>query len=442
VVSTYWFYFLMKLIICISIDQLDKAEAPIIPETYIYLLALQSLTALSNGFSTSVLPVYNSIIVAESENGVPPAPPALNIGSLPESTAPSGAGILRTTHAMLEAGWPALLAAHTFLISTNLSAPLFQDVLGAIGAIAQTCGVLGLSMPRDAFLGALSKLAIPAKVVSSLDAHPGNEVATPRSSVFADFSASLAGAGAVSTTPGLGERNLACLKLFIACAMHLAGSLGASWYTVLEALQNADYVLQHRALRPGAPPRKGSITAGGGGQIVEQTAVTLQQLEAEADVVLGAIQRLFESSKGFDDTAFHYFVQALARLSAEMVAMQAGGAGIAAIAEEPEDDASYASPASTMHPENVFQRRRVSGMHISKTQVRFTSINSRWRTDLPLAFWRLWYHQDFARCSAQPSSPSLSLARRCLGSYHLSPPGYSAQPDCARFNPKPSCRHA
>ncbi|EJD40839.1 hypothetical protein AURDEDRAFT_115706 [Auricularia subglabra TFB-10046 SS5] len=338
------------------IDQLDKAEAPPIPETYIYLLALQSLTALSTGFSSSVLPLYSSILSTESTQGIPPAPPALNINALPESTSPSGAGTLRTTHAMLEAGWPALLAAHSFLIGTNLSAPLFQEVLGAFGALAQTCGVLGLTTPRDAFLGSLAKLAIPSKVVSSVDAQ-GADVMTPRSGMFADISSTLAPAPG---PPGLGDRNMACLKLLVACAVYLAGSLGSSWFSVLEALQNADYVLHSRMPRT-ATTRKVTPTGAGVDQDVSAP-------EADIDAVMAAIQRLFESSKNLEDDAFRDFVQALCQLSSEMVGMQAANASLASsmIAEEGEEDHATFSPQSGLSPGGA-HRRRVSGIHLSRT---------------------------------------------------------------------------
>ena len=44
------------------IDQLDKADPPAIPETYIFLLALQCLAALADGFSTFTLTTYSSIL--------------------------------------------------------------------------------------------------------------------------------------------------------------------------------------------------------------------------------------------------------------------------------------------------------------------------------------------------------------------------------------------
>jgi len=41
---------------------------------------------------------------------------------------------------------------------------------------------------------------------------------------------------------GLSPWTLACLRALVSAAMFLAGTLGPSWFGVLEALQNADYV--------------------------------------------------------------------------------------------------------------------------------------------------------------------------------------------------------
>ena len=49
-----------------SIDQLDKADAPPIPEAYIYLLALQCLVSISEGFAAQTLPLFNTIVVQRS----------------------------------------------------------------------------------------------------------------------------------------------------------------------------------------------------------------------------------------------------------------------------------------------------------------------------------------------------------------------------------------
>ncbi len=61
---------------------------------------------------------------------------------------------------MLNAGWPAILAALSFL-TTNLSDPNFGDVLSAL-----------LMLTRDAFLTVLVKTALPPRVVAALDELP------------------------------------------------------------------------------------------------------------------------------------------------------------------------------------------------------------------------------------------------------------------------------
>ncbi|KAH9961800.1 hypothetical protein BC827DRAFT_1201948 [Russula dissimulans] len=72
---------------------------------------------------------------------------------------------------MLNAGWPTLLAALSFFLTTNLSDPLFGDVLRALQALARAAGCLALPTPRDAFLTALAKAALPPRVVTALDEH-------------------------------------------------------------------------------------------------------------------------------------------------------------------------------------------------------------------------------------------------------------------------------
>ena len=104
------------------------------------------------------------------------APAALTISSLPPEEATTKQ--LRTVYDMVESGWPPLLAALSFVISTNLSDELFVDVLLSFQAMTNVAGMLGLTTPRDAFFASLAKIAIPARVVSSLDTYV--EPPTPR----------------------------------------------------------------------------------------------------------------------------------------------------------------------------------------------------------------------------------------------------------------------
>jgi len=390
-----------------SIDQLDKTDAPPIPEAYIYLLGVQCLVSLCDGLAGYAIPLYNTLAVQKRPAGSPEpvrAPGPLDPSTLPESE-PARVG-LQTVRAMLNAGWPALLAALSFLLTTNLSDPLFGDVLGALQALARTAGCLALPTPRDAFLTALAKAALPPRVVAALD-EPPQAQQTPRSPVSLEgLTLGLAGSGGGSGSgsgAGLSPRNLACLRALVAAAMFLAGTLGSSWFAVLEALQNADYVLTTRGtalpssatLGPntgatsGTPTKRGGTIveglAGGGQQQLQQQQQSRQQAvhplltDLDPESVQAAIQRLFDASVILEDSAFHDFVGALCKLSLEMVSMQSGTdvGTITAAGEgtlDAEDDtipSASTSATSLVTPRTeLFSRRRVSGIHIPRTLVR------------------------------------------------------------------------
>ena len=137
---------------------------------------------------------------------------------------------------------PHLLASLSFLLAINPTFPshLYGDVLGALQALARTAGCLALPNPRDAFLTALAKAALPPRVVSALDELPQAQQ-TPCSPVLLEgLTLGLTGSGAGSGSgsgAGLSPRNLPCLRVLVAAARFLAGTLGVSWFAVLEALQ-------------------------------------------------------------------------------------------------------------------------------------------------------------------------------------------------------------
>ncbi|KZS95343.1 hypothetical protein SISNIDRAFT_452743 [Sistotremastrum niveocremeum HHB9708] len=373
------------------IDQLDKSDAPPIPETYIYLLGLQCLCLLSDGFAGYVLPVYNTLsrtrpsssnpTLSQGPQGpqssLPPsspgpfsaspgplrAPPALDLSKLPPS--PQTTSLL-TIHAMLSQGWPPLLASLSFYISTSLSTPLFGDTLSAFQNLIMVSGALGggLDVARDAFLGVLGKGGVPGRVVGALDSYSSpyssQEPATPRTGldglglgfVTGSGGSNNSGAGGGGGGPGLSQRNMACLKVLISCAVFLGGSLGEAWFGVLEIVQNASYVLSLKssASNP-AGKRHASIpsTAGGGSGGTRSVSSTLPTSsstqspgqgtpgsggpggaeethpilqDTDPTSLLDQIRRLIESTKNLDDEAFRAFVESCCRLSLEMIGMQ------------------------------------------------------------------------------------------------------------------------
>ncbi|KAF9010067.1 hypothetical protein BDQ17DRAFT_1273776 [Cyathus striatus] len=359
------------------IDQLDKAEAPPIPEPYIYLLAVQSLVSLCDGLFAFAMPLYTTIIrrpppsSSSGPSSPPPvrAPPALDLSTLPQDE-PSTKH-LQIVRSIIETGWPALLAALSFVLATNLSDELFVDVLGAYQGLINTSGILGLATTRDALFFGLSKFAVPTRVVSSLDSYmPHLEPPpTPRSVSVSALSADFGLGIGEKQMPGLSERNMSCLKVFLASALFLAGSLGRSWFQVLEVLQNADYVLtgkgmgvqQSASARRVTSPATSTGTSARSGQTqattgFSQGAVQRHPLLTDLDpeIMQASIQRLFDASKNLEDSAFKDFVDALCKLSSEMVGMQAG---IDVSADESVEDVPLSPKA----------RRRVSGIHIPRT---------------------------------------------------------------------------
>jgi hypothetical protein len=395
---------------------------------------VQCLVSLSDGLAGYTFPLYNTLVVQKPPAGSTEpvrAPGPLDPMTLPE-TEPARAG-LQTVRAMLNAGWPALLAALSFLLTTNLSDTIFGDVLGALQTLARAAGYLALPTPRDAFLTALAKAALPPRVVAALD-EPQPPSSASRSPVSLEgLTLGLAGGGGGGATPqppGLSPRNLACLRALVAAALFLAGTLGSSWFAVLESLQNADYVLTTRGTTsPGPAPPGTGVVAGtpskrGGTQIEgqeqqqqrHQAAAHPLLADVDSESVQVAIQRLFDASVMLEDSAFRDFVGALCKLSLEMVSMQSGvdvsaGAGTGEGALDVEEDnipSASTSATSLVTPRTErYSRRRVSGIHIPRTLVRYVHLPLSTpikRTDRT-AVRRLWHCSPGGRrCAQYPTS--------------------------------------
>ncbi|KAI0795954.1 hypothetical protein C8Q75DRAFT_791099 [Abortiporus biennis] len=382
------------------IDQLDKADSPSIPEPYIYLLGVQCLVSLCEGFATFVGPLYNSIMVQRPRAAGEPvirAPPALDLAALPATE--NSTKQLKTVHDMVESGWPALLASLSFLITTHLSDELFVDVLASYQAMTNVCGMLNLITPRDAFFTSLSRFAIPSRVVSALE----NYVEPPTPRTPSTLSENLGFTGP-SQPPGLSDRNMACLKVLITSSLFLAGGLGESWFGILEALQNADYVLTTKGSKISSSTsmsKRNTLGPGsaGGGMISRAVSMGSQSsapasaksptpqsaqstgkeqpsqssrhpmlADLDVDTLQVNIQRLFDASKNLDDSAFHDFVEALCKLSAVMVGMQTEAHEDVTVEGEGGDEVT--SPTGMLSPSSIpdpAHRRRVSGIHLPKT---------------------------------------------------------------------------
>ncbi|KAF9530793.1 hypothetical protein CPB83DRAFT_850328 [Crepidotus variabilis] len=376
------------------IDQLDKADAPPIPESYVYLLAVQSIVSLCEGFASFSGPIYSNLVIQRPRAAGDPAikaPPALDLNTLPAEEPQTLH--LRIVQSIISQAWPALLAALSFIIATNLSDDLFVEVLASYQALTNVSGMLNLATPRDAFFNSLSKFAVPTPVVSSMEQWAENPpLQTPRSATVA-LTEGLGLSGPFQP-PGLSERNMACLKVFLGCALFLAGSLGESWYAVLESLQNADGVLTLMLKTGGIGGGKKGLFAGVGvgtpssGSAPSSRAPSLSVSQSQSNSLATtstqnqkhpllsdldvetmqlAIQRLFDSSKNLEDNAFREFVNALCKLSGEMVGMQASEQVVPVNVFDSEDGGNgLLSVSSNRSQDSMVHRRRISGIFIPK----------------------------------------------------------------------------
>lgn len=320
------------------IEQHDKAEAPMVPETYIYLLALQSLDA-----------VAESIYVAAGQSNEPQI----------------------EVRGMAESAWPALLAALSYGIGTNLSDGLFAEVLSALQDFTVACGLLGLDTPRNAFLSTLGKYAVPPPAVSAMQAFMDAPSAPRNNSVISVDNLGLGalGVGAAPTPPSLSERNLACLRSTVLTARILSSSLGDAWHDVLETLQNANFMLG--AKRPSAATRKSTFASPQLGSSPMKSRTPSESTSGEnrpevfddldAESIQNAINILFDGSRDLDDEAFTTFVSALCRLSSEMIGMENYFSPVG----DGHDSSHSPSPSVLMSPGEG--KRRTSGLNISNS---------------------------------------------------------------------------
>ncbi|RUP49611.1 guanine nucleotide exchange factor in Golgi transport N-terminal-domain-containing protein, partial [Jimgerdemannia flammicorona] len=240
------------------IDQLDKADSPPIPETYIYYLSLICLNSIAEGLAGFVLPIFSAVSKQTSTTAstASPSPSTSTPTSTDATSAPTSSSsstsntntinpgqeshphhkdIILVTD-MANIAWPGLLAALSFFFSANLDEELFHGVMRAYQNFTNVCGVLKLTIPRDAFLTSLCKAAVPVIPIFS----------SPTDKIFTGSSTSLsltAAAADSSASINLSDKNLYCLRVLLNVTMFLGGVLGDSWYLVLETLQQADHLL-------------------------------------------------------------------------------------------------------------------------------------------------------------------------------------------------------
>ncbi|KAF8475693.1 hypothetical protein BDZ91DRAFT_673608 [Kalaharituber pfeilii] len=356
--STQW-----SLIRVPCIDQLDKTDPPSTPESYIYCLTLTCINSFSEGLAKFILPLSmpsdgargSKRRVHRKGSGALPKNTGDGDGNTSESPArtpsPSKRSVQKRTvsrrpyipgnpltleshplyseiqisAAIVEACWPALLAACSTFLYAALDSELYHALVRSFQKFAHVAGLLRLVTPRDAFLTTLGKAAVPSNVLSA------NIVATPTqtshesSSMFSNAKGLLSVdtltastdrnlSTSADTQPAtLNSRNLLCLRALVNLGIALGPTLESSWTIILETLQQADFIIFNSTRRAG---RQASATPVQRSDAQKQNDANLMaNVGPELAALEAAAAKMFESTRDFPDEAFVSILSVLCKLT-------------------------------------------------------------------------------------------------------------------------------
>lgn len=322
-------------------DQLDKAEPPSIPETYVYSLVLESLNGLSENLAKVVLP-----LTVQHENSRPKKPHTQDgeddedVDSEPTADAPPPSQASKTRRkrsqsyraravplnplsseknppsirvkaiaGLVEECWPALLATYSTFLYAALDESYYRALIRSYQRFVQVAGLLRLTTARDALLTTLSKSAVPPNMVNA--SLSGALSPTTESQSIYQNARGLLSVDSFSSQspanekmrrvsgepvkPALTTRNLLCLRALLNVAIAIGPTLGSSFTIIFEALQQAGVVLNSM----GPQQRDSKSTSRTGSEVAAVEAAAL---------------RLFESTADYPNDAFHYVLTTLSKL--------------------------------------------------------------------------------------------------------------------------------
>ncbi len=343
------------------IDQLDKADAPSIPESYIYGLTLTCINSFSEGLAKFILPLTMPEH-SKRRNGKSSVP----LNPLDNKEHPMYEEV-KICEQIVDSCWPAIMATCSTFLSACLGAEYFHGLIRSFQKFTHVAGLLRLSTPRDAFLTTLGKASVPPHVLTASAAVPQtpNTPATEggahgifkhaKGLLSVDSIASSQQAGHPSFEDSgqasLNTRNLLALRALLNLGIALGPTFDtAAWLIILETLQQADYVLFSST---GA---SGKFLASPGlkqdGKAAGQKEALTANFGSEIKAVETAASRLCESTQSFPNESLVAILQALCSLF--------GG-------EDEQASTDPKSPLATAR-KSSYTHRRVSSISISSTR--------------------------------------------------------------------------
>jgi hypothetical protein len=383
------------------IDQLDKTEAPAIPESYLYSLVLACISYISDGLAKFILSLTvasetrnrkrasrqefgrDSPVPQSEHDNTPPKGKLERSTSFKKNPVPVNPLSLvdhpqhsevKICAAIVEECWPAILATCSTFLYAALDSEYYHGLVRAFQRFAHVAGLLQLSTPRDAFLTSLGKAAVPSNVLSACVNSGQGRPQTPSTptdgSLFSNARGLLSVDNLTPTTPtadkgrqasfdvsvvSLNTRNLLCLRALLNLGIALGPTLSSAWNIILETLQQADFVLYVSGKTPGrAPSLNRGLDSGGD----NETTTLMHNFSSEVRAVETAASRLIESTIDFPNDSFLEVVAAVCSLLVQKLPEQPEAASQPQIQS---DGQQLKAPAA--------QGRRVSGqMNSGSTQ--------------------------------------------------------------------------
>ncbi|UZP46200.1 hypothetical protein NXS19_014012 [Fusarium pseudograminearum] len=381
------------------IDQLDKTEAPAIPESYLYSLVLACISNVSDNLAKLVLSLTvasetrNRKRASRQEFGRDSPVPQSEHDASPKSRLERSASFrknpvpinplslvdhpqhseVKICAAIVEECWPAILATCSTFLNAALDSEYYHGLVRAFQRFAHVAGLLQLSTPRDAFLTSLGKAAVPSNLltacVNSGQGRPQTPSTPTDGSLFSNARGLLSVDSLTPTTPtgdkgrqasfdasvvSLNTRNLLCLRALLNLGIALGPTLSDAWNIILETLQQADFVLYVSGKTPGRAPSINRGVEGGD----NETTTLMHNFSSEVRAVETAASRLIESTIDFPNESFLEVVAAVCSLLVQRSSEQSEAASQA---QPPSDGLQLKAP--------VAQGRRAPGqMNSGSTQ--------------------------------------------------------------------------
>ncbi|TVY22453.1 MON2-like protein [Lachnellula hyalina] len=330
------------------IDQLDKTDPPLIPESYIYSLTLACISGFSEGLAKFILPLTvperprkKTAKQAETESApeTPDSRPNLDRRSSTKKNPVPVNPLSLEDHPLFDdvkicAGivdecWPAILATCSTFLYASLDSDYYHSLVRSFQKFTHVAGLLRLATPRDAFLTTLGKAAVPPNLLST-NTSQTTAPATPPvegSSMFSNArgllsvdslvsqaSSSISERGrqnSIESGPtSLNTRNLLCLRALLNLGIALGPTLSSAWGIILGNLQEADLVLfssTKSARTPTITPKSDKQNAGDDSSLLVNFGTEIKAVETAA-------ARLLESTVDFPNESFLEVVTALCSL--------------------------------------------------------------------------------------------------------------------------------